>query len=542
MHKLTAISSALALMGVSQLVHATTQSDLLAAQQCAALKEAKIYDTQIIKIEWLPAGELPQDKNAAMSGASAKPVTAGAHCIVTGEIEKRIGVNGKPYAIGFQLRLPEQWNKKFLFQGGGGTNGVVSPAIGKTPVRGSDALPALSRGYAVVSTDSGHGGGSRDTSFSEDQLARFNYALASTGKVTAVAKQLIEQMYQTKPSKSFFMGCSNGGREAMQAAMRYPQEFDGVVAGNPGFRLSRAAVAEAWDNQHFLKYAPTNKKGEKIVANALTQADLDVVVKGVLKQCDAKDGLADGIINAWEQCDFKPEMVKAELGERAEQKVALLNAIFGGAKNSRGENVYASWPYDAGLNTNGWRVWKHGSSQTAEPNAINFTMGVKSLAQYFMTPHNPAFDTLTFDFDKDVAKTAEIAGVNDADETDLSYFQAKGGKMIIFEGVSDPVFSAHDLRDWYNQLQANMKDVQGFARVFMVPGMNHCGMGPATENFDPLTALEQWTDEGKAPDFILAKAGPEMSNKAKEMPLCPYPKIATYVGGDENKATSFECK
>ncbi|VEI48289.1 tannase and feruloyl esterase [Actinobacillus equuli] len=106
----------------------------------------------------------------------------------------------------------------------------------------------------------------------------------------------------------------------MQAAMRYPHEFDGVVAGNPGFRLSRAAVAEAWDNQHFLKYAPTNEKGEKIVANALTQADLDVVVKGVLKQCDAKDGLADGIINAWEQCDFKPEMVKAELGERAEQK------------------------------------------------------------------------------------------------------------------------------------------------------------------------------------------------------------------------------
>lgn len=510
-----------------------------AQQQCFNLKDANIYDTVITKTEWLPAGELPQDKNAVMSGASSKPVTAGAHCVVTGEIEKRTGVNGKVYALGFELRLPAEWNKKFLFQGGGGTNGVVSPAIGKAPVRGSTALPALSRGYAVVTTDSGHGGGSRDTSFSEDQLARFNYAIGSTGKITVVAKQLIEQFYAAKPAKSFFMGCSNGGREAMQAAMRYPQEFDGVVAGNPGFRLSRAAVGEAWDNQHFMKFAPSNEKGEKIVSKALTQADLDVVSQGVLKQCDAKDGLADGIINAWEQCDFKPEMVQDQIGA---EKVALLNAIFSGAKNSRGENVYSSWPYDAGINTNGWRMWKHGSSETATPNAINFTMGVRSLVQYFMTPHNPNFDALKFDFDTDVQKTVEIAGIHDADETDLGYFQAKGGKMIIFEGVSDPVFSAHDLRDWYNQLNKNMKDVPNFARVFMVPGMNHCGMGPATEDFDPLTALEQWTDENKAPDFILAKAGKELANQAKEMPLCPYPKVATYKGGDENKASSFECK
>src|SRR3712207_2431798 len=121
--------------------------------QCEALKDAKIYDTTINQTEWLEAGELPQDKNAVMSGASSKAVTAGAHCIVRGEIEKRTGVNGKEYALGFELRLPAEWNKKFLFQGGGGTNGVVSPAIGKAPVRGSSALPALTRGYAVVTTD-----------------------------------------------------------------------------------------------------------------------------------------------------------------------------------------------------------------------------------------------------------------------------------------------------------------------------------------------------------------------------------------------------
>ena len=508
-------------------------------EKCSNLKNIKLYQTSITSTEWIEEGNLPEDENARFSGASSAKVQAPAHCIVKGEIEKRKGVNGKEYAIGFELRLPTKWNNKFLFQGGGGLNGVVSPAIGKIPSHGSNAKPALSRGYAVVTTDSGHSGGSRDISFTEDQLARINYAYASTGKVTNIAKQIIENVYSVYPKYSYFMGCSNGGREAMQAAMRYPNEFDGIVAGNPGFRLSRAAIGEAWDNQQFTKYAPANDKGEKIVSQALTQKDLEAVVKGILKRCDAKDGLADGIVNAWETCDFKPEMVEDEIGAK---KVALLNAIFGGAKNSRGENVYSSWPYDAGLNTMGWRMWKHGTSETGVPNSINFGMGAASLAQYFMTPHNPNFDTLKFDFDKDVEKTFQIAGINNSDSTDLSTFEVRGGKMIVFEGVSDPVFSAHDLRDWYNQLRNDMKNVDSFSRLFMIPSMNHCGGGPAMEDFDPLTALEEWREKGKAPDFIIAKAGNEYPDKNKELPLCPYPKIATYTGGNKNKASSFKCK
>lgn len=508
-------------------------------EKCDNLKKLKLYQTSIKNTEWVEAGDLPEDENARFSGASATKVQAPAHCVVKGEIERRKGVNGKEYAIGFELRLPEKWNNKFLFQGGGGLNGVVSPAIGKIPSRGSTAKPALTRGYAVVTTDSGHGGGSRDISFSEDQLARINYAYASTGKVTSIAKQIIENVYNVPPQYSYFMGCSNGGREAMQAAMRYPNEFDGIVAGNPGFRLSRAAIGEAWDNQQFVKYSPTNDKGGKIVSQALTQKDLDIVVKGIRNRCDAKDGLADGIINAWESCDFKPEMVENEIGA---EKVALLNAIFGGAKNSRGENVYSSWPYDAGLNTMGWRMWKHGTSETGTPNSINFGMGAASLTQYFMTPHNPNFNALKFNFDKDVEKTFQIGGIHNADSTDLSTFEVRGGKMIIYEGVSDPVFSAHDLRDWYNQLRNDMKNVENFSRLFMVAGMNHCGGGPAMEDFDPLTALEEWREKGKSPDFIIAKAGREYHDKNMEQPLCPYPKIAIYTGGDKNKASSFKCK
>lgn len=232
-------------------------------------------------------------------------------------------------------------------------------------------------------------------------------------------------------------------------------------------------------------------------------------------------------------------MVKQEIGA---QKVALLNAIFNGAKNSRGENVYSSWPYDAGINTQGWRQWKHGDSQTAQPNSRNFTMGAASLKEYFMTPRNPDFDTLKFDFDKDPAKVAQISGINDADKTDLSTFRSRGGKMIIFEGVSDPVFSAHDLRDWYRQLQADMQATEQFARVFMIPGMNHCGGGPAFEDIDPLTALEQWVENGNAPAYLVGKAGKALPDKNKTMPICAYPQVATYKGGDVSKADSFECR
>ena len=544
--KLIMILSLLMVAGITAFVEKATNKKVekksvvfigATKEKCMSLKNSKIYQTEITSAEWKEEEPLEEDANARFSGSSTSKASAPAHCVVKGKIEKRKGADGKDYSIGFELRLPEKWNNKFLFQGGGGLDGSVSPATGTARPSGSTAKPALTRGYAVVSTDSGHSG--NNTDFVKDQQAVLNYAFQSTGKVTNVAKQLIEIMYSIQPRHSYFMGCSNGGREAMQAAMYYPNEFDGIIAGNPGFRLSKAAIGETWDNNQFLKYAPTDKNGNKIVADALTQEDLDAVAQGVLDSCDAKDGWKDGIVNNWEKCDFKPEMVEKKIGKK---KVALLNAIFNGAKNSKGENVYASWPYDAGINTMGWRMWKHGTSKTGTPNSINFMMGTASLSDYYIKPARPGMKPTEFDFDKDVAKTNEIGGLNDADKTDLSTFKARGGKIIIYEGVSDPVFSAHDIRDWYKKLVENMGNVDSFTRLFMVPGMNHCGGGPAMENFDALTALEKWTEDGIAPDYIIGKAGKEYPDPNKEQPLCPYPKVATYVGGDKNKASSFECK
>ncbi|OOF52827.1 tannase/feruloyl esterase family alpha/beta hydrolase [Rodentibacter trehalosifermentans] len=534
MNKFSLSIFSLAILGISQsaLAEASSNSTVFNEAQCLALKASSIFDTEIQKVEWNAGGEVPADRMSELTGGAKQSLRAGSHCIVEGEIAARTGADGKHYGIKFQLRLPENWNNKFLFQGGGGLDGFVAPAVGAIPVRTSTATPALMRGYAVMSMDSGHPTPTPD--FGADQQARLDYAYQAIGKATPVAKQLIQTAYQQKAKHHYFMGCSNGGRAAMMAAQRYPLEFDGVIAANPGFRLSRAAVAEQWDNQQLMKIAPTNEKGEKIFANALTQVDLDKVVNGVLAQCDAKDGLKDGIINGWEKCDFTPDSL-----DLPKEKISVLKAIFEGAKNSHGEQIYSGWYYDSGINQEGWRSWKLGDSQTAEPNARNIVLSGGSMTYYFMTPMQPDFDLMKFDFDKDTPRVYQTGAINDAISTDLSSFKANGGKLIVVTGASDPVFSAKDQVAWFNALQNDTQSADKFSRLFVAPGLTHCGGGNGLDDFDPLTALEQWHDNNQAPESLLAKS---KTYPNKQMPICAYPKVATYIGGDENKATSFECR
>ena len=490
-------------------------------KSCRALQQAALPATVINSAVWSD-GTIGGDNMAALTGGSADAQKAPPHCVVSGEIGARTGADGKHYGIKFELRLPENWNRRFLFQGGGGVDGFVAPAVGNIPVRSSTATPALMRGYAVLSMDGGPPPPTPD--FGADQQARLDFAYQATGKVTPVAKALIRQHYGQAPQHSTFMGCSNGGREALIAAQRYPLEFDGIIAANSGFRLSRAAVAQQWDYQQLMKAAPTNDKGEKILANALTQADLDQVSAAVLQHCDSKDGRADGVINAWENCDFQPDGL-----DLPKEKIAALKAVMDGAHDSKGNPIYSGWYYDSGLNQPDWRNWKLGTSQTAEAVARSVTLGAGSLLWYFMTPAVPDFDLTTFDFDRDPPKTYQTGALNDAVSTDLSSFKANGGKLIIVTGVSDPVFSAKDQVAWYRALQQDTADAHSFSRLFMVPGMNHCGGGKAYNDFDPLTALENWQDKGEAPQQLLAR-GKAFPNQ--KMPLCAYPQVATYKDGN----------
>ncbi|MDK3018798.1 tannase/feruloyl esterase family alpha/beta hydrolase [Pseudodonghicola flavimaris] len=489
------------------------------AADCAALAGLNLFGVDIATAEEQVAQTLPPDPMSAMTGGSPHPVEVAAHCLVEGKIDDRDGVNGR-YGIRFQMRLPDEWNGRFLFQGGGGSDGFIAPATGSVPTLGTTATPALRRGYAVVSMDGGHDG--LDASFAHDQQARLDLAYAAIGKVTRTAKALIRARYDTSPAQSFFMGCSNGGREAMMAAQRFPTEFDGIVAGNPGFRLSRAAVAQAWDVAQLMPVAPGGD-----LPQALTQADLDIVSAEVLAQCDARDGLEDGIVAA--PCAFDSGTLD---GRIAAGKLAALRAVMNGPTGADGRALYSDWPWDPGLSSPGWRAWKLG---TAEVPSLALSLGRPSLMTLFMTPPQDTFPAAP-DFDALARNVSSVGGYFDADETFLSTFAHDGGKLVIFQGMADPVFSANDIARWYEETVANTgPDV---ARLFMVPGMTHCGGGPAFEDFDPLTALEHWIDSGEAPDMMAASA-PSMPGRG--MPLCAYPAHAQYTGGDPALADSFAC-
>ncbi|TNC08659.1 tannase/feruloyl esterase family alpha/beta hydrolase [Methylobacterium terricola] len=516
---------------------------------CGDLARLARSDLRITRAEAIPAGTLPADNpgRAALTGAARARAALPAHCLVEGTIDPRVGAGGVSYGIGFQLRLPEAWNGRFLFQGGGGLDGVVNEAIGAIPVSGATAPPALLRGYAVASTDSGHRGrDNADASFGLDQQARIDFAYGAIGTVAREAKGLIAARYGRAPAHAYFMGCSNGGRSALMAATRFPTAFDGIVAGAPAFRLTRAGLGQVWDTQAFLAAAPKDAEGRPILAESFSEADLALVAGAVLKACDAADGLADGMVDAVASCRFDPASLACPGDKTAsclgERQVEALRRAFRGAQDSQGKPVYAAWPWDPGLAAPGWRAWKLGTSKTAVPNARNATLGPAAIANYFLTPPDPGFDALRFDFDRDVARTAETAAINDPTGTFVSTFTARGGRLLVYQGVADPVFSARDLvAHW----QALARDNGGAAalseraRLFLVPGMTHCGGGPALDDFDPLAAIESWVEGGKAPDTMPARG---TAFPGRTRPLCPYPKEARYDGGEADKAESFACR
>jgi feruloyl esterase len=530
-----------AALGASPGASATASAPAPDAAACRALARLSAGQAIIARTELVAAGPLPPTPGPP--GPPAPPVALPEHCLVQGALAPRTGAGGKHYQIGFQVRLPTHWNGRFLYQGGGGTDGSVQPAIGTIPAM---STPALARGFAVVSTDSGHQG--LDTSFGFDQQARLDFGYAAIGKVSAEARRIIAQFYGRQPRYSYFMGCSNGGREAMMAAQRFPYDFDGIVAGDPGFDLSAAAVEEIWDLDQFAKVAPHDAQGRPILSGAFTEAQLELLSAAVLRQCDRLDGLADGMINDVGDCHFDPAVLECKAGAAggclSAAKVAALRAVFGGAHDSAGRSLYPGWPYDAGLATIGWRIWQLGFSPSAASNAINATLGLHAVQDYFLTPPRPDLTAAAFDFDRDPQRVAQTAAINDATSTFMTSFTAHHGRMLIYQGMSDPVFSAADIIRWYRQLShdaasAHAESAQDWARLFLVPGMNHCGGGPATDEFDPLQAIEAWTERGVAPDRLIAH-GRSMPGLTR--PLCPYPKYAHYTGADPKSAASFTCK
>jgi len=465
-----------------------------------------------------------------------------AHCLLRATLAPRTAADGQHFGIGLELRLPAAWNGRFVFQGGGGLDGVLQPSLGNVAVGANP--PALARGFAVVSTDGGHRGKSLiDPRFALDQQARIDYAYNALDKTTLLAKALIARFYGRAPQHSYFVGCSNGGRQALMAAERLPLEFDGVVAGDPALRLTAVNVDEVWNELVLARAAPKDAQGRPILSQALTAPDLQLIARAVLKECDALDGLADGMINDFRACHFDPAQltctsVKTPACLSAVQ-VSALKELMSGPHDSHGHALYAAFPYDAGIADPAFHQMHFGSSLTARLNSADATLGFDSLRFYSMTPPDPAFDPLRFDFDRDAPRVLETAKINDADSVFLSSF-ASHAKLIVYHGLSDQGLSPLDTLAWYERLgSANAGDLHAWARLFLVPGMTHCAGGPATDQFDMLSAISAWVEQGRAPDRITAqgKAFPNLTR-----PLCPYPQVARYTGTDPSSETSFACK
>ena len=492
----------------------------------------------------LVAEPVPGDALRPTSAVPAVPPLA-PHCKLSGRMDGRTGADGKPYFIGFELRLPQAWNGRLLYQGGGGNDGVVRPAIGPQATGG---IVALNKGFAVVTTDAGHQG--PDASFGFDPIARTDNAYNAHDRVAVTAKELIQRYYTKAPDKSYFIGCSGGGRQGMMFTQRFPSYFDGVIAMAPAMRVSKGAtIAAAWDSQALRAVAPAGADGKPVLSQALSNDDLALVSKGILGACDAQDGVADGLVSNPAACRFDVATLQCKGTKDASclsaLQVGALQKVFGGAVNSAGQKLYFSWPLDPGVGhpQNDWRAWKLGTSATATPNSRHVFLMQDALQGYFVTPPDRSLDIFAFNFDKDPARMDAHAWIfNTADDAELKAYKARGGKLLFAHGLADPIFSPHEMIDYYQRLSATHGAATAdFSRLFLIPGMGHCSGGAATDSWDGLSALVDWVEKGQAPQSILARGTTVFPNRSR--PLCPYPQYAQYKGGgDVEDADNFACR
>lgn len=514
----------------------STPADVLAqptiapAVKCEALAGLSLPNSTIV-IE--KAEAIPEAPAGTVQVRPPDPATVGvvlpSNCRAQGVIDRRVGGDGKSYAIGFSIALPDRWNGRFLFQGGGGLNGSIRPPLGPQAI---GEFPALARGFAVVSTDSGHQGAVFDASFMNDQEAALNFAQASVGKVTMAAKAIIARYYGQPAARSYFVGCSTGGREGMVASQRFPAEFDGIVAGAPAMRTGHSNLGLAWANHNFAQIAPKGEDGKPDPAKAFSPSDRKLITDAIVAACDAKDGLKDGMIFNMRQCTFDPASLACSGAKTdaclAPDQVSALSIAFAGPRNSRGAQSYSPFPWDSGI------------AAVDVPIPGILTTGARSPVG------PPVYETINVD---DIEDRVNGDGMQRLQSTqnwaNLNSFFRRGGKILFYHGVSDPWFSALDTIDYYERMAASsggLAQVRASAsRAYLVPGMGHCGTGAATlDRFDLLQAVVDWVEHGKAPDAVIA-TGPAFPGRSR--PLCAHPQYAAYKGqGNPEDATSFECR
>ena len=466
--------------------------------RCAAVASWRLPDTKIAAAQFV----------AAVDATAPGPVHV-AHCKVTGTIGSEIG---------FAVWLPETWNGRFLMSGGGGFVGdVPGPGAG------------LDRGFAVTATDTGHRSSGTDARWALNNLERqINFGYLATHRTAETAKAIVRQYYGHDAERSYFDGCSDGGREALMEAQRYPEDFDAIIAGAPVY------------NQIHLNESQVSLQVEmlKNPARLVPAAKVTLFNNAVVAACDDKDGVKDGIVSDPRTCKFDPAVLQCKKeGDSAEcftaAQVESARKAYASVTTKSGELVYPG--HSPGFEF-GWRI----PSTTAPMNPLFADM------PRYLGRQDANFDLMSFDLDTDLALAMKNGSVIEASDPNLAKFKARGGKLLMYHGWADPGPAPENTINYYNAVTKSLGSTkqEDWIRLFLMPGMGHCSGGVGPDQADFLGAMEAWKEKGTAPNQIIAtrNGGGRGGLTPMTRPLCPFPQLAKYSGtGSADDAKNFVC-
>ncbi|MCY1075678.1 tannase/feruloyl esterase family alpha/beta hydrolase [Archangium lansingense] len=429
-----------------------------------------------------------------------------------------------PPSLHFEVRLPTAWNGRTVYNGGGGYDGFIIPGD-----------EYIARGYASVASDGGHTGGVLEGSFAADPAKLDDFAFLSVHRVLPVARALIREHYGRDATKTWFEGCSNGGREGLSSAQRWPEDFDGIIVHAPAYDFVEMMLAF---NHHTQRLVQPGAMA--------SPAQLANLGRALLAACDAKDGLADGIISHPTACPFDPAVVQCQ---GAGGNDCLTPAQVASARALAapyvldGKTLHRGWGPGDAVDPGGWSPWLSEDGKLEHSAGHLFS---QDLIRYFIT-QDPSFDALSFKPSEWRARIDAVTALVSANDTDLSRFRARGGKLILRHGGSDGIITQRGTDAYYEALvraAGGQEAADTFVEYFPAPGVNHCSGGAGPSQVDLLSALEGWVERGVPPSQtkLVAHKRSATGESVLSRPVCKYPRYPRYTGsGDETRAESFTC-
>lgn len=511
-----------------------------AGQSCDALAKTKLDHATVMSAEMVAAGTFapPAGLPVWMTGDPAFYKMVPAFC--------RVKIESKPTPdsdIKIEVWLPASgWNGKFRGQGNGGFAGQMDYRA---------LAIAVLQGYATAATDTGHAADGMDASWAlghPEKIVDFGHR--AIHEMTVVGKATTRAFYGEAVKRAYFANCSNGGRQALMEAQRYPEDYDGILAGAPANYWTHLLASALWDAQ-----ATTNEP-----ASYIPSSKVPAIAKAALAACDAKDGVKDGIVGDPRKCGFDAGVLECKAGDSdaclTAPQVKALKKLYEGAHDSKGKQVFPGFVVGGEEGQGGWPLWITGRKPA---DGLLFAFGYGYFANMVYGKKDWDYKTATLD-DAVKASDEKFANVLNAVQADMKAYKAHGGKLILYHGWSDAGISPLNAINYYESVVQKMGKAESdsFLRLYMVPGMQHCGGGPGPDDFgefglsqinDPqhnvYRALEEWVEKGTAPGTLIASKHEGVAPTGKvtmTRPVCAYPQVAKYKGsGDTNDAANFSC-